>query len=143
MPYEFPEGVTRADVAFRASAPTLEGLFASAADALMQVMAENLDAIRPAVEKNIALENDSLEMLLFDFLQELVYFKDAEKLLLRVPAVRIENINGRHVLRAAARGERLDPRRHRLNADVKAVTLHRFSLRRADAGWEALVVLDI
>jgi len=47
------------------------------------------------------------------------------------------------LLVATLRGERIDPDRHGLRADVKAVTLHGFSLVRRGSGWEATVVLDI
>jgi SHS2 domain-containing protein len=30
-----------------------------------------------------------------------------------------------------------------MRVDVKAVTLHRFSLTQSDRGWEAVVILDI
>jgi SHS2 domain-containing protein len=30
-----------------------------------------------------------------------------------------------------------------MRVDVKAVTLHRFSLTKTDHGWEAMVILDI
>jgi SHS2 domain-containing protein len=40
-------------------------------------------------------------------------------------------------------GEKLDPDRHHPRVDVKAVTLHRFSLQQGEHGWEASVILDI
>ena len=43
----------------------------------MNVMIDNLDAIEPRETRQIELSNDNIEMLLFDFLQELIYFKDA------------------------------------------------------------------
>jgi len=46
-------------------------------------MIDNLDAIEPRETRQIELSNDNVEMLLFDFLQELIYFKDAKRLLLR------------------------------------------------------------
>ena len=82
-------------------------------------------------------------MLLFNFLQELVYYKDAEQLLLRVGQVAIAARSGSVFLTAMAHGERLDPDRHQLRVDVKAVTLHRFSLQQTMHGWEAVVILDI
>ena len=73
-----------------------------------------------------------------------MYFKDAEGLLLRVPEVRISGGDGgAFVLEAEARGEPLDPARHRLQVDVKAVTLHRLRVERTERGWEAFVVLDV
>ena len=75
MPYEYLEDVATANIAFRAWAPTLEGVFVAAADATMNVMVEELASIQPVVDRLITLENTSLEMLLFDFLQELIYQK--------------------------------------------------------------------
>jgi SHS2 domain-containing protein len=37
----------------------------------------------------------------------------------------------------------LDDARHHQRADVKAVTLHGFSVRKRDDGWKAKVLLDI
>jgi SHS2 domain-containing protein len=46
-------------------------------------------------------------------------------------------------LHAKGRGEKLDPERHQTRVDVKAVTLHRFSLKKTDDVWEGFVILDI
>jgi len=141
--YTYLEDAATADVAFRATHTSLPGLFIAAADATMNVMIEDLDSIRPEVSRRIALENGSLEMLLYDFLQELIYYKDAEQLVLRVHDVSVENMNRGHLLRADARGETLNRARHRTRVDVKAVTLHDFSLARSAERWEALVILDV
>lgn len=143
MPYEFLEDVATADIAFRAWGSDLEETFVAAADAVMNVMVEELEAIEPREERQLTVENEALDMLLFDFLQDLVYYKDAELLLLRVPEVSITEHDGSYRLEATARGERLDPTRHRMRVDVKAVTLHRFSLQPIEHGWEAMVILDI
>ena len=143
MPYEFLENVATADIAFRAWGNDVEETFVAASDAVMNVMVEDLEAIRPREERQLTADNEALDMLLFDFLQALVYYKDAELLLLRVPQVRIAQDDGGYRLEATARGEKLDPNRHRLRVDVKAVTLHRFSLQQNEHGWEASVILDI
>jgi len=80
---------------------------------------------------------------LFQLLQELIFFKDAEKLLLRVKEIRIRRLEDRFTLEAKARGEELDPSRHDLVVDVKAVTLHRFQVEQTAQGWKATVILDI
>jgi SHS2 domain-containing protein len=142
-PYRFREDVAIADVAFEAWGATLEELFVAAADATTNTMAENLRAIEDRQRRSIRIEEERADLLLFRLLGELVYFKDAEGLLLRVPAVRIHRQDGTLVLEAEARGEPLDPLRHRLQADVKAVTLHRLRVEETASGWEASVVLDI
>jgi SHS2 domain-containing protein len=143
MPYEYLEDVAIADIAFRAWGKDIEETFVAAADAVMNVMVEELDTIQPREARQLTAENEALDMLLFDFLQTLVYYKDAELLLLRVPQVRIAQNSGGYQLEAVGRGEKLDPNRHRMRVDVKAVTLHRFNLQESEHGWEASVILDI
>ena len=42
-----------------------------------------------------------------------------------------------------AHGEHIDYDRHELCADVKAVTLHKFSLIKGKKNWNAKMILDI
>jgi SHS2 domain-containing protein len=137
LDYEFLEEHATADIAFRAGGESLDELFTAAAEAVLNVMVEELESIEPREKRRISLEKPELDLLLFAFLQELIYYKDAEGLLLRVPAVRIEEAGGWR-LEAEAAGETIDPSRHRMWVDVKAITLHRFSLEETGRGWEPL-----
>ena len=143
MSYKYLEDIGTADIAFEATGRDLPELFMSAADATMNVMIENLDTIEPRETRRIELKNDAIEMLLFDFLQELIYFKDAERLLLRAREMQIEEKDGAYSLKATTAGEPLDPRRHQQRADVKAVTLHDFRVEKIEGGWKAAAILDI
>ena len=84
MPYEYLEEIGTADIAFEATGRDLAELFRDAADATMNVMIDNIEAIQPRETRQIELSNDKLDMLLFDLLQELIFLKDAERLLLRM-----------------------------------------------------------
>src|SRR6266853_4178039 len=108
MPYKYLEDIGTADIAFEATGRDLPELFSDAADAMMNVMIDNLNAIEPRKTRQIELSNQQIDMLLFDFLQELIYFKDAERLLLRVRDVRIQERDQRYFLTAKAAGEALD-----------------------------------
>jgi SHS2 domain-containing protein len=143
MPYQYLEEIGTADIAFEATGRELPELFVAAADATMNVMIENLDAIEPRETRRIELKNDAIDMLLFDFLQELIFFKDAEQLLLRVREAKIDERDNHYFLKATAAGEKLDPGRHEQRADVKAVTLHQFHVEKIDDEWKASVILDI
>jgi SHS2 domain-containing protein len=143
MPYKFLEEIGTADIAFEATGHDLPELFSDAADATMNVMIDNLDSIEPRETRHIELSNDEIDMLLFDFLQELIYFKDAERLLLRVRDARIDERDEKYILKTDAAGETLDTTRHHQRADVKAVTLHGFCVEKEDGGWKARVLLDI
>lgn len=115
----------------------------AAAEATLNEMVENLQSIRNLEHRIIRLGPESLELLLHDFLQEFIYYKDSDRLLLRPRNLRIEETDEGFTLQADALGERLDPGRHQLAADVKAVTMHKFRIKRTKDGWEATVVLDI
>lgn len=143
MSYEFLEDIAIADIAFQAWGKDLEKLFKAAGDATINTMIDNLDSIELKETRSFTLENDQLDLLLFDFLQELIYYKDSELLLLRAQQIQIEKKNALHYLSAVTQGEKLDPHRHQQRVDVKAVTLHRFQLEKTPDGWTAMVILDI
>jgi SHS2 domain-containing protein len=143
MPFHFLEDMATADIAFEAWGEDLEETFISAAEATMNVMVEELNSIQPREKREFRLENDELDLLLFDLLQELIYYKDSEKLMLRIHQARVKRNTQPYVLEALALGEKLDPDRHHPRVDVKAVTLHHFRLEKSRQGWKALVILDI
>ena len=143
MPYEFLEEIATADIAFSAWGKDLEETFIAASDATMNVMVENLDSLRPLERREFQLQNEAPDMLLFDLLQDLIYYKDSERLMLRICLIQIKKEDGQYVLKAVASGEKLDLNRHSTRADVKAVTLHRFHLVKTDQGWKTQIILDI
>ena len=143
MPFHYLDDIGTADIAFEATGRDLPELFTSAADATMNVMIENLDTIEPREMRRIELKNDEIDMLLFDFLQELIFFKDAERLLLRVREIRIDKKEGVYSLSVTTMGEPLDALRHQQRADVKAVTLHGFRVEKTEGAWKAAAILDI
>lgn len=143
MPYRYLEDSATADIAFEAEGGTLEEVFRSAGDATMNIMIESLDSIRPQEEIFVELENPELDMLLFDFLEEFIYHKDAHQLLLRCRRVEILQESSGNRLKAELEGEKLDPQRHEQRVDVKAVTLHQFQLEQRENGWRAHLILDI
>ncbi|MFC1541072.1 archease [Candidatus Latescibacterota bacterium] len=143
MFYRYLENDTIADIAFQARGETLEDLFRAAADATINVMVEELDSIRAQEERTIHIEADGYDMLLVNFLQELIYYKDARQLILRPRKVNIVHENVQFTLDTECYGEEIDPKRHKLNVDVKAVTLYRFKVFQTSSGWEANVILDI
>jgi len=143
MPYIYLDDIATADIAFQAASPSLEELFVAAADATINVMVEDLDVIAAKETRTFALENASLEMLLFNYLQEFIYYKDAESLMLRASKVSVKKEGGLYSLRGEAKGEPIDYSKYEIVVDVKAVTMHRFEVKEAGDGWEATVVLDI
>lgn len=143
MPFRFLEEIAIADVAFEAWGATLAELFTAAADALLRTMTAAPERVERQQELTISLENDELDLLLFAFLQELIFYKDARRLLLHAERVAIRESRGAFRLEAVVSGEPIAVDRHRLLVDVKAVTLHRFRLEQTGNRWQATVVLDV
>jgi SHS2 domain-containing protein len=141
MPYRYLEDVATADAAFEVEGKTLEDLFRDAAIATFEVMADT-GTVKPEVTRKIELENEGVDNLLFDWLSELVYLKDAESLIFRRFDVDIRK-NDAYKLKATVSGEPINQRKHSLRSDVKAVTYHMFEVKKTGENWTARVVLDI
>ncbi|MEK7870775.1 MAG: archease [Nitrospirota bacterium] len=143
MPYRFLEDLATADIAFEATGKTIEELFTEAALATTNVMVRDLKKIQEKERREIKVEADAIDMLLFNFLQEIIFYKDAEQLIFFRYDVKIKQEDPHFKLEAKLYGERLDMNKHDLIVDVKAVTLHKFEVKKTDAGWETVVILDI
>lgn len=143
MPYHYLEDLTVEDAAFEASGESLDELFQAAWEAALGLMIENPEALRPMEYRMVELEELSVDMLLYAFLGELLFWKDAEQLLLRAERVAVsgnDEVGYRVVARLA--GERIDPSRHELGIDVKAVTLDQFYVGLSDDTWTGQVIVD-
>lgn len=143
MPYRFLDDVATADIAFEATGRDLDELFRSAADATLAVMLEDLTGLQPRENRTVSLQADEPQDLLFSFLQELIFYKDAECLLLKVADLDVVQEATGCRLTARLTGEAVDIDRHRLNVDVKAVTYHLFEFRSTADGYLTRIVLDI
>ena len=143
MPFRFDDKISSADVAFEAWGATQEELFIASASALLRTMVEAPEAVARQQELTFRLEDEALDMLLWAFLQELIFYKDARRLLLHADTVEIEEEEGVFRLKAQVSGEKIAVDRHRLLVDVKAVTLHCFRVVYEEGCWKAVVVLDV
>jgi SHS2 domain-containing protein len=128
-----------ADIGIRVRAADLETLFVEAATALFEAIVEDLDAVRPQRTVAVRVNGTDREYLLFDWLKELLYRFDAERLLFSRFTVKITPDG----LEATAHGEELDRERHELGHEVKAITYHGLRVEQSDGEWLAEVIVDI
>jgi SHS2 domain-containing protein len=128
-----------ADVGYRLVAPTLAELFAVAGRALFDAITE-LDSIQLQLERKIEVEAGDVEALFVAWLSELNYrcLTDLEL----YGEFLIEEILPTAV-RATVRGEKIDPARHVIQTEIKAVTYHELYVRQVENGWEAQVIFDV
>lgn len=143
MPYRSLDDIAIADAAFEAWGDSIADMLRAAADALLGVMIAEPASVKPDVRREFRVEDERPDMLLFGFLQELIYYKDAEQLLLRVEKIDVDRRGERWIALAHASGEPIDPLKHELIVDVKAITLHRLQALQTERGWTATVVVDV
>jgi len=143
MAYRFLEGLTVADIAFEATGKTLEELLQSAGDALLATEVRDPKTVHRKLDKRISIESRNEEWLLHDFLQELIFYKDAELLLFSGYDLRADRTLGGYLLEGTLRGEQLNAKKHELLSDVKAVSWHKFKVEKTKEGWRAVVILDV
>jgi SHS2 domain-containing protein len=114
-------------------APSEEEVFAEALAAFAELAGDGSGEPAP---REVELEADDHALLLAEWLSELVYLAEAERL---VPERVTSLVLEQRSLRATVEGRRGEPRHL-----VKAVTLHRLELQPdARVGWRARVVLDV
>lgn len=139
--FSFLENITLADSAIEVVGEDLGDVFATAARALAESMVD--PATLPADrERDLELSAARLDLLLFDWLAEIIYRKDADGEVFPHAEVCVEG-SGPCRLRARLRGGALEPGITATRADLKAVTFHHFLLEPADDGWRARFVVDI
>lgn len=141
-PYTFLDHT--ADVLFEANGKTLDEMFQNAALALQESQFE-LKTISSKKKKTIKMGDKNAEMLLFHFLQELIFLKDAERFAANGCKVNIKEMGAGKgfSLTAACTGDTLDLSRQKTKVDAKAITLHQFSVKKEKGIWKARVIVDI
>ena len=130
------------DIGVRLRAPSLEQLFAAAAEALVHSMCDPT-GIAAHRQQSIALVAPAVDMLLVDWLNELLYRFETERLLARSAEVTLARQSGQHQMTATVVGESYDPARHHLKTLIKAVTYHQLAVTQTASEWQATVVFDV
>lgn len=125
-----------ADVGIRAYGRTLEELFANAAEGMFSLIAD-LKKVRPVGEARVAATGADDQQLMVNWLQNLLFLHETRNLLFKEFDVRLRD----HAIDATVRGEAIDPKRHELMLNVKAVTYHSMEIE-PEKGY-AVIIFDI
>jgi SHS2 domain-containing protein len=128
-----------ADLGLRVRAADLNALFADAARGLFSMIAAGLDPIRATEELHFEITAGAIDLLLFDWLNELLYAYESRRTLFSRFDVHVSD----NRLKAVAYGEPIDAARHALEHEVKAITYHGLKVERVGDGWLAEIIVDI
>lgn len=134
------DSIAMADCAFEIHGRDLDDLFATSARVLADLMVDPGTVPRD-IEHTLRLEARTLDLLLHDWMSELILLKDSDQLVFPDADVSVQAQPP--TLAARLTGGRIDRTRTVLRSDPKAVTFHQFVLEPREGGWYARVVIDI
>jgi len=129
----------QADIGIRGLGSTKEQAFEQAAIALTAVITD-IDKVEPEQKVEITCQAIDDELLLFDWLNSLLYEMDTRKMLFSRFEVHLD----KNTLNAAAWGQKIDVEKHQPTVEVKAATYTALSVQQDENGtWTAQCVVDV
>jgi SHS2 domain-containing protein len=145
------------DIGVRVTARTLDELFRDAAAAFTETVT---DAGRVETRRSVSLtlEAAAADLLLVDWLNEILYRFEVDRYLVGAVDVRVdrrtpgrersdalaaEDAVAAFALHGTLHGEPFDAERHGVKVLIKAITYHALEVREGPDGWQATVVFDI
>jgi len=127
-----------ADVGIEARGKNLEEAFEEAAKGMFAIITDNA-RIDSRKERRVEIQNEGdEEMLLVDWLSELLYIHDVENLVFGKFDVTIDE-----KLVGMAYGEEYSREKHGYGVEIKAVTYHMLEIKRDKKGVLIRVLFDI
>ena len=146
MPFQvrFLEDIAIADMAFEVTADSPTELFTAATEAMIESLADPA-TIGRTWQHEVDREAADLFSLLFEWLEEMAYLKDAHGVVFHNAVLDVDSLPEHSGWRLLGRlyGEGVDPARQTLRSDVKGVTKHLYEVKQEGARWKARVVLDV
>ncbi len=143
MPYKFYENIAVADIAYEATGKTLAEMLESSALALTNTMVKDLKAVKTPESVEFEVKAPTGDKLLHSFLEEIIFYKDAKRLLLTKFKIRITSLADGYRAQIAARGDIINQKKYEMLVDVKAVSWHMFKVEQQKDGWRCFVILDV
>jgi SHS2 domain-containing protein len=125
-----------ADVGFEVYGYTEEELFQNATCALFSLITD-LGTIRPETERCFEITDNGESLIVF--LNEILYLWDVERFIPKTITIVRDSAN----IKAILRGETFDEDRHTMAGAVKAVTYHKYSVRREQEMLKATFIVDV
>lgn len=128
-----------ADVGVIAYGADVKELFSNAALALFSLITEP-ESIEEKLQQGLEINSEDRDSLLVEWLNELIYFFDAEHILFS--RFEIENLTHKQ-LKATCYGEKIDPSKHKIKTGIKAATYHMLEVDKDSSGYKAQIIFDI
>ena len=128
-----------ADIGIVAYGIDSKQLFANAAIGLFSLMAE-LDDIKEGVRRDLELSAEDEEILLVEWLNELIYIFDVEHIIFK--RFEIDELTSNQI-KARCFGEKIKHGQYKLKREIKAATYHMLRINKDSSGYQVQVIFDI
>ena len=128
-----------ADIGFYAFGKNLNEAFENAGLAIFNIIS-NTNNISPekSIEFEITSEDDV--SLLYDYLEELLFYHEVEFMLFSEFIIEIEKTDDDYHLKAIIKGEDINWDKHERDCEIKAITFHQMEVNMSDDVWLKAIV---
>ena len=141
MDYRILEDDATADLAIEAYGNNLRQAFENSAMAIC----ESISDTSKIDEQEIKLVNkkaENIQMLLYEFLEEILYFHDSDNLVFK--RVIVQELDEKNPsISAIFYGENFDKKKHESKAHIKAITYHKMSIIKEKGKAIIKFIVDI
>lgn len=127
-----------ADIGFKAYGESLNEAFENAGLAIFNIISDtsNIDAVK---EISFKVRSEDEISLLYDYLEELLFYHEIEFMLFSEFHVEIDdNLQ----LRVTIKGEPIDWDKHERKTEIKAITFHKMDVKKTDK-FELQAIVDL
>ena len=140
--FRFLEDIALADVAFEAEGDSVEELFRGATQALLETLADPV-TVGTSWTRQITKVDEDVASLLFEWLSEIVYWKDAAGVVFHEAPLALTCEDRKWMLTSTLVGAPVNRQIQELGDDVKGITKHLYEVKQHGEQWTARVVLDV
>ena len=128
-----------ADIGFYAFGKNLNEAFENAGLAIFNIIS-NTDTINPQKSIEFEITSEDEVSLLYDYLEELLFYHEVEFMLFSEFIIEIEKTDDDYHLKAIIKGEDINWDKHERDCEIKAITFHQMEVNMSDDVWLKAIV---
>lgn len=127
-----------ADIGFKAYGESMNEAFENAGLAIFNIISDTSN-IEPVKEISFKIRSEDEISLLYDYLEELLFYHEIEFMLFSEFHVEIDdNLQ----LKATIKGEAIDWNKHERKTEIKAITFHKMDVKKTNI-WQLQAIVDL
>ena len=130
-----------ADIGFKTYGNNLNEAFENAGLAMFNIISDT-SQIDSNTEISFELTSQDEVSLLYDFLEELLFYHETEFMLFSAFNVNITEKDSEFYLKASIKGETINWNKHERKCEIKAITFHLMDVKKTEC-YELQAIVDL